>query len=56
MVIDTRNMFIDIVKACDIIRYDDMSLAMKKIGEKERHIKWIKNALRFRSCSQCRKG
>ena len=39
-----RTIFIDLVKACNSIRHDDISLSLRKTGTLEMHTRWIEKS------------
>ena len=41
MDIDANAIFVDLLKACDSMKYAVMSLSLKKMGAPDRHVKWV---------------
>ena len=41
MGVDTHAIFVDLVKACDSVKHDVISLALRRMGAPEKYVKWV---------------
>ena len=44
MGIDTHAIFTDLVKSHDSVKHDVISLALRKMGAPEKHVKWVEKS------------